>query len=395
MTGPGAAPLTLPVDEITVRVLAAPLRERVPMSFSALTARRTVLVTLRSGDLYGTGESWVNYPEWGWRERLATLDGIRPHVLGADAADPPALMAALAARLHGVARQWGAPGPLWQALSGIDMAAWDLLGKARRAPLATLLAERAGHRGPLPAVVPAYGSGVGPTDVELLTERALERGLGAVKIKVGFTEETDLATVRAVRAVAGPDLPVFADANQAWDVPTAERMCALLGAYGIEWFEEPLAEDRPEELAELARRTGIRLAGGENVYGAEACAAYAALPGFAHLQPDPAKTMGVSMSDAAGRLPGSARLSPHCYGAAPCLASSVHLVAAAPRPGLVELDLRPNPLRTDIAAGPALTADGTLTVPTAPGLGLRYDPEAVDRFTDYRTPSTETEPLPC
>ncbi|KAF4408480.1 mandelate racemase/muconate lactonizing enzyme family protein [Streptomyces lycii] len=392
---PSPAPLTLPVDEITVRVLAVPLRERVPMSFSSLTARRTVLVTLRSGDLYGTGESWVNHPDWGWRERLATLDGIRPHVLGADAADPPALMTDLAARLHGVARQWGAPGPLWQALSGIDMAAWDLLGQARRAPLATLLAERAGHRGPLPAAVPAYGSGVGPTDVTRLTERALEQGLGAVKIKVGFGEETDLATVREVRAVAGPDLPVFADANQAWDLPTAERMCGLLGAFGIEWFEEPLAEDRPAELAELARRTGVRLAGGENVYGAEACAGYAALPGLAHFQPDPAKTAGVSMSDTAGRRPGTARLSPHCYSAAPGLASGVQLVAAAPRPGLVELDLRPNPLRTGIATGPRLTSGGTLTVPAGPGLGLDYDPGAVDRFTTYRTTSTETEPLPC
>ncbi|MEW2357168.1 mandelate racemase/muconate lactonizing enzyme family protein [Spirillospora sp. NPDC029432] len=371
--------MTLTIDAMSVRVLAAPLRERVPMSFSALTARRSVLVTVRSGGLAGTGESWVNYPEWGWRERVATLDGLRPLVVGADASDPARLMADLARRLHGVARQWGAPGPLWQALSGIDMACWDLLGQARERSIAELLAG-----GPAAArSVPAYGSGVGPTGVAELTERALELGLRAVKIKVGFGEETDLATVRDVRAAAaGTDLEVFADANQAWDPATARRMCALLAGHGVAWFEEPLAEDRYGELAELAAGTGgPALAGGENVYGADAYRRRVASPAFAHIQPDPSKTAGISLSDAVGRMPGTARLSPHCYGGAPTLAASAHLVAAAERPGWVELDLRDNPLRTEIAAVPGLLDGGRLAVPGGPGLGLVYDPAALDHYT--------------
>ncbi|HEY3681721.1 MAG TPA: mandelate racemase/muconate lactonizing enzyme family protein [Streptosporangiaceae bacterium] len=369
------------IDGMSVRVLTAPLSERVPMSFAALTARHGVLVTLRSGDATGTGESWVNHPDWGWRERVATLDGIRPLVVGADAADPAALMRGLAARLHGVARQWGAPGPVWQALSGIDMAAWDLLGMARGRPVAALLAEAAGAAAPAERV-PAYGSGVGPTRVAELTERALAAGMRAVKIKVGFGEDTDLATIRAVRAAAGPGIEVFADANQAWDLPTAERMCGLLGAYGVAWFEEPLAEDRPDDLAALAERTGAALASGENAYGRDAYAARLAVPALAHIQPDPSKTAGISLSDEIGRLPGTARLSPHCYGAAPTLAASVHLAAAAPRPGWIELDLRDNPLRTGIAELPPRTADGHLVVPRSPGLGLAYDPDALDRYTE-------------
>ncbi|MFV2178845.1 mandelate racemase/muconate lactonizing enzyme family protein [Actinomadura sp. LOL_016] len=370
--------MTLTIDAMSVRVLSAPLRERVPMSFSALTARRSVLVTVHAGGLSGSGESWVNYPDWGWRERRATLDGLRPLVLGADASDPARLMDDLARRLHGVARQWGAPGPLWQALSGIDMACWDLLGRARGRSVSALLAggrATASH-------VPAYGSGVGPTDVARLTVRALELGLRAVKIKVGFGEDTDLATVRDVRAAsAGTGLEIFADANQAWDPETARRMCALLADHGVAWFEEPLAGDRHDELVALAESTGLPLAGGENVYGAPAYAERVAAPAFAHIQPDPSKTAGISLSDAIGRMPGTARLSPHCYGGAPTLAASAHLVAAAERPGWVELDLRENPLRTDIAAGPALADGGRLPVPDGPGLGLVYDPAALDRYT--------------
>lgn len=377
--------MNLPIEEMTVRVLSAPLREKVPMAFSAMTARRCVLVTLRSGGVSGTGESWVNYPDWGWRERVATLDGVRPLVVGADAADPPRLMTDLATGLHPVARQWGAPGPLWQALSGIDMAAWDLLGRARNRPVSALLAERAGTPvGDIATSVPAYGSGVGPTDVARLTERALSAGMGAVKIKVGFGEDTDVATIREVRAVAGPDLPVFADANQAWDLPTAERMCGLLGAYGIDWFEEPLAEDRPEDLAALAERTGVALACGENVYGEEPYARRMADPAYAQIQPDPSKTAGISLTDAVGRMPGKARLSPHCYGGAPTLAASVHLVAAAPRPGWVEYDVRDNPMRTEIASGPEFV-NGRLSVPAGPGLGLDWDAAALER---YQRPGT-------
>lgn len=374
--------VSLPIESVTVRVLAAPLREQVPMSFSALTARRSVLVAVHASGTTGIGESWVNYPQWAWRERLATLDGLRPMLIGADAADPPALMSGLVARLHGVARQWGAPGPLWQALSGIDMAVWDLLGRVRGRPVADLLAgDSATPR------VPAYGSGIGPTRVTELTERALAMGLGAVKIKVGFGEETDLATVRAVRAVAGSDLEVFADANQAWDPQTARRMCSRLGDHGVAWFEEPLADDRPTDLEALADDTGALLAGGENVYGPDDYAARVRSPAFAHIQPDPSKTAGISLSHRIGRMPGTARLSPHCYGGAATLAASVHLVAAATRPGWVELDLRDNPLRTQIADGPRLDADGHLTVPTAPGLGLSYDETALDRYTQTEDPT--------
>ncbi|MEV0618185.1 mandelate racemase/muconate lactonizing enzyme family protein [Nonomuraea sp. NPDC050404] len=372
--------MSLTIESMSVRVLRAPLRDRVPMSFSSLTARHSVLVTVGAGGVTGTGESWVNYPEWGWRERLATLDGLRPLVLGADADDPATLMADLAARLRGVARQWGAPGPLWQALSGIDMALWDLLGRVRGLPVAALLA-RTPPGDASPTTVRAYGSGVGPTDVALLTERALGLGLPAVKIKVGFGEETDLATIREVRAVAGAGLEVFADANQAWDPDTARRMCRLLSEYGVAWFEEPLDGDRTEDLKELAESTGVALAGGENVYGAESYAERLALPALAHIQPDPSKTAGISLSDAIGRMPGTARLSPHCYGGAPTLAAAAHLVAAAPRPGWVELDLRDNPLRTGIAAPMPLDGDGLIHVPTTPGLGVDYDEQALAHYT--------------
>ena len=216
---------------------------------------------------------------------------------------------------------------------------------------------------------PRTAAAWGPTQVAELTERALHLGLTAIKIKVGFGEDTDLATVRDVRTVGGDRLRVFADANQAWDPPTARRMCGRLAEHGVNWFEEPIAGDGLDDLEALAEGAGVALATGENVYGRGAYTRYASSPAIAHIQPDPSKTAGISLGAEIGRLPGRARLSPHCYGGAPSLAASVHLVASAPRPGWVELDLRENPLRDRIAAGPELGSDGHLSVPDGPGPG--------------------------
>src|SRR5699024_662628 len=112
--------------------------------------------------------------------------------LGRDALDPGALLDHLVATLSGIGRQWGAHGPIWQAISSIDIALWDLRGRLAGTSTAQTL-------GLARASVPVYASGVGPTKVHELTERALELGLTAVKTKVGFGKETDRETIAAVR----------------------------------------------------------------------------------------------------------------------------------------------------------------------------------------------------
>ncbi|MFA1545976.1 mandelate racemase/muconate lactonizing enzyme family protein [Actinomadura chokoriensis] len=367
--GPPQGPL--PIDEVRVRVLEAPLPDPVRMSFAALAARRACLVEIRSGDLVGIGESWVNHPAWAWRERVATLaEGVVPLLLGADASGIGALRARLAGRLLPLGRQWGAPGPVWQAISGVDMALWDLAGKAARRPLAALL------DGAPPRDVPVYASGIGPDRVEELTERALARGFRAVKVKIGFGAERDAAIVRAARAVAGDDIALFADANQAWTVGEAVRMCAILRDHGVRWCEEPVDGNALADLEDVHARTGMPLATGENVYTPEDFARYSASPAVAYIQPDTAKTGGVTTALDVGRAApahGTA-LALHCYSGALGVAAAAH-VAAAAGAAWVELDVRDDPLRTELAVTAPEPSDGRLAVPSGPGLGLVIDEE--------------------
>lgn len=365
----------LPIERIVARVLESPLEEQVPMSFSQLTARRTFLVEVHAGGEVGIGESWINYPDWAAAERLATLlEGVAPLALGSDGREPGALLDSLVAALGGVGRQWGAPGPIWQAISSIDIALWDLRGRLAGTSTAQTL-------GLSREAVPAYASGVGPTKVHELTERALELGLTAVKTKVGFGRETDRATIAAVRETA-PELRIFADANQAWPLTEAIENATWLRAEGVEWLEEPVAGDDPHDLAALHQATGMLLAGGENVYGLDSMLRLVRTEGLVHAQPDVAKSGGPTvLLRLAEQLAGTGCvLSPHWYSGAIGLRASLTIAATVAHAGWIELDVRANPLRDELVTGGFPLREGTILAPTALGLVGDLDPEAVNRF---------------
>lgn len=370
----------LAVQRLAVRILEAPLLDdTVPMSFAQLTHRRVCLVELEADGVIGVGESWINYPPWAPAERVATLcDGAADAVLGREVSDPVATHRALVESLVPLGRQWGAPGPIWQAISGIDLAVWDLAGKATGAPVAHLLTPPQGIRW----AIPAYGSGVGPTEVTRLCERAMELGLPAIKVKVGFDRETDTATLREARDVIGDRLRVFADANQAWEPAAARDMCRLLADSGVEWVEEPLIGDDIDALEKLSRDSSMSLATGENLYGRDAFVRYIASPAVAQIQPDLSKSGGLTLArDVADRAAaGATGLSPHCYSGPIGIAASLQLGAASRAVDWVELDLRDNPLRTGLLCRPLNLTDGGLEVPDGPGLGVKIHPETVRRY---------------
>ena len=372
----------LVAELLRVRILEAPLTSVVPMSFSSLRARRVCLVEVHADGAVGVGESWINYPDWVVSERIATLsEGVAGVLLGSDVRDPSASLRRLSAALLPLGRQWGAPGPIWQAISGVELALWDLAGKVTSRAVAELLAN-----GTPRSTVPAYASGVGPTDVEVLCERALSLGLGAIKVKLGFGYETDAETLRTARDVCGDDIRLLADANQAWDLATAIDMSTVLKAHRVEWIEEPLAGNAVADLEEFAERTGLPVATGENVYGLDAFAEYVQSPAVRQVQPDVSKTGGLAVAAAVADFAAEAGVgvSPHCYGGALCLAASVHLGGAFDQVDWVELDVRDNPLRSDLLSSPLVVRDGVVQVPTHAGLAGELDPDVVRQYQVYQ-----------
>ena len=366
------------VTDVRCRVFRARPGEAIAMSFAPLTHRVMVLIEVELADgSVGTGESWANYPSWAWRERIATIqDGIAPLLIGTRYETPAAAQRALLATLGPIGRQWGAPGPVHQAISGVDLALWDLAARHAGVSLAALLCDTPRTE------IPVYGSSLGPAGVAETAERCAALGLTAVKVKVGFGTETDLTNVRTARRVLGDTAEIFADANQAWRLADALEIVPVLADLGVAWLEEPLAGDRPEELAELARRTGMPLATGENLYGAAAFTPY--LDAVEILQPDLGKAGGITeylavlaAAEQAGRT-----VNPHLYNGAVATAATVQAGAVSPATRLIEWDIRSNPLRQ--AADGLLTGHGTVRVPDAPGFGIDLHLNQLDAYEEQQ-----------
>lgn len=417
-----AAASTLLVERVRVSVLTAPLENQVPMSFGGLQARQVCVVQVCAGGLEGTGESWINYPPWAPAGRMAALvQGVAPRLIGMNAADPEAALEQLCAALLPVGRQAGALGAMWQALSGVDIALWDLAAKASGVSVAEQLvssssvsssstrpagsAGRDGVTNPDPnpdawsssdpvsrTAVPAYGSGVGPTDVEACCQSALEQGLTAVKAKIGFGPDRDREVLRTARRLIGSTYRLFADANQAWDLSTAISMLPVLAESEVEWLEEPVSQDNLADLERLAEAGSPDIATGENVYGTDEFARRAMSPGVQILQPDLAKSGGLSVGrQVAERASvGGAVIAPHCYSSAVGLAAAAQLGAAYPMVDWLELDIRDNPLRTDLLAQPLALTHGAIQVPGGPGLGIELDAAVVNRFRTHYEEVTGT-----
>lgn len=376
-----------PIVAARLRVLRAPTGDGVAMSFAPLTHRSMVLVELETGDGHiGVGESWTNYPAWAVTERVATLrEGVLPLVLGHDAHRITELQRRLVTSLEGIGRQWGAPGPVMQAISAVDMALWDVHGKKHGRSVAALIGGRVRDD------VEVYASSLGPDDVAEQAARCLREGHRAVKVKLGFGRERDEQILSAAREVLGPDVALFADANQGWDLDDAVAMAPVLAAADVAWLEEPLRGNRIEELEELHRRTDLVIATGENVYGREEFRRYAASPAVAILQPDVAKTGGLTEAMAVCHLAEAYRkpVLPHLYGGAVAFAATLQLAACSPAVRSVEYDIRDNPLRDPLLTSPPRPRSGRLPLPDAPGLGAALNPEVVEQRTELETTSEQ------
>ena len=294
---------------------------------------------------------------------------IGPLVIGRDAAAIADLSREVQRTLH----NFGRGGPVIYGVSGIDIALWDIAGKAAQQPLHRLLG-RAGRD-----AIPAYASLMRYGDPELVaskTGEAVERGYRYVKL-----HERDVATVRAAREAAGAEVAIMLDTNCPWTVSEAVAMAHALDPYHLYWLEEPVWP--PEDyagLAEVRRATRIPIAAGENAGGVTDLTHMMDARAVNYVQPSVTKIGGVSAMSAVLTLAASREVAvvPHAPDFGPGLLATLHVLAAAPAPPLFErlyVDLDASLFGTFVDP-----AEGRLRVPDGPGLGVDPDPGVVARF---------------
>jgi L-alanine-DL-glutamate epimerase-like enolase superfamily enzyme len=356
-------------------VFRCPVATPVRTSFGTMHDRPAVFVRVEDRDgAAGWGEIWCNFPSCGAEHRAKLVDTVMAPLLTSRAFDGPAeAFDWLTQRTAVLAIQSGEPGPMAQAIAGIDLALWDLCARRAGQPLWRYL-------GGVQDGVGVYASGINPDRPQDLAAARLAEGYRAFKLKIGFGRERDLANLAAMREVLGPGLPLMTDANQAWSLDEACGMAPQLEAFNLGWLEEPLRADRPwHEWQQLSQATGIPLAAGENIAGPAAFDAAMAQGVLSVLQPDSAKWGGISgcwpviaRAQAAGL-----RYCPHYLGGGIGLLHSAHLLAAAGGGGILEIDANPNPLRTALAPALSRVMEGRCSLGEQPGIGIEPDLRAV------------------
>ena len=195
------------------------------------------------------------------------VEVLKPLLTGEDPLDNERLwekMFRLNHQIGWASAGWGRPQVL-TAIAGVDIALWDIKGKAANLPVYKLLG---GARNTVPCYVTGgyYQDGKTVSDLVHECETYADMGYRAIKLKIGHVSvEEDVERVRAVRESLGPDMDLMLDVNEGYDVPTAIRAARLLEPYDIRWLEEPVHwYDRIEGLGKVAESTTIPIASGEN-----------------------------------------------------------------------------------------------------------------------------------
>ena len=313
------------------------------------------------------------------------LKVLEPLFLGENALEPERV----SEKLHQNTFWLGRGGTITHAISGIDIALWDILGQAVKQPIGRLLGGR--HR----TRVRPYASILMQEPAVLADHIGQVRGQGFRAIKIGWGDfgrknnALDEAIVKAARTAAGDDALLMVDAGASdafwpqgykWALRTAD----MLAGYGVHWFEEPLPPDALADYVQLRQRAPVPIAGGEVLTRRQSFQPWLQAGAFDIVQPDVTKVGGISEERRIAWMAqeNGVRFIPHGWNTAVGLAADLQLASAFPGTDLVEY-LTGSPFIDAITAGGwHLDSDGMLPIPADPGLGLRLNPAEVARYTD-------------
>lgn len=312
------------------------------------------------------------------------LDVIRPFLIGASALDP----SATTENLHQQSFWQGRGGAITHAISGVDVALWDILGKVTGQPISRLLGGR--YR----ETIKPYGSVLmdKPDVLRARLEDGMERGFRAFKIGWGpfgrVDAATDEATVKVARETLGDDIELMVDAGGSdafwphgykWAIRTAK----MLADYNVTWFEEPLRPDNLHGYIRLTENSPLPITGCEVFTRRQSFIPWLEQHAVDYVQPDVTKVGGISEEHRIAQCADdhSILFVPHGWNTAVGLAADLQLVAAAGNARWIEY-ITPAPYIEELLLEPIrLTDDAMIQIPDGPGLGMQWNPDGIAKFT--------------
>ncbi len=294
--------------------------------------------------------------------------------------------------LYNRIKDYGLTGMTVSGISGIDIALWDIIGKACGKPIHKLIG------GAFRTEVQAYATGLYFYGMDRVVEDAVAeaegyvaQGFRAIKMKIGLGDiDKDYERIAAVRQAIGPDIRLMVDANHCFSVPSAIRLGRRLETLNIEWFEEPISPEDIDGYVEVSRALDMAVAGGENEFTRYAFRNIVTRKAMDIVQPDVCAAGGITECKKIACLASTHGIEcvPHAWGSAIGLAATLQFLAALPdmppslipMPPMLEFEQTENPFRDRLAKEPIVQHAGIVAIPTGPGLGIEIDRSVIDQY---------------
>lgn len=360
-------------------VLSARIERTFWSAMTLNTERHTVLVRIRTDEgIEGLGEAF-SQRQTAHVVKLALERELLPLIVGKN----PFSIAQLWEEMFEGTFLHGRRGILMSAISGVDIALYDIVGKAAGMPIYQLLG---GFHEKILAYATGghYMEGRGIKELQCEVAGYVEAGFKAVKIKIGkLSPDEDIARVRAVREAIGPSIKLMVDANRAYDAKTAIYVARKIEDCSIYFFEEPVSPEQIEASVKVAQAASMPVCGYETESTVYAFRELISRGAIDIAQQDVAWSGGLTECKRVADLAYAWGLKyvPHSFSSTVALTANLHLAAAVPNAEVLEFDRNENALRDELLVEPIqIDKEGFVKPPQKPGLGIETDKEAFKRF---------------
>ncbi|MDR9828011.1 mandelate racemase/muconate lactonizing enzyme family protein [Vibrio sp. FNV 38] len=376
------------IVNIIPHAISVPLETPFYFSQGWVKARSSLIVEVVTEDgISGWGESLCH----GLQSPLIAASFIenvfKPMLIGRDAFDVEVLWE----EMYNRTRPYGQGGAAVNAISGVDIALWDAIGRALNKPIHKLIGG-AFRKDVVPYATGFYRVEDGQYPQDLIEEAQcyVNGGLSALKLKVGFDVKNDIELIHQIREAVGPNVRIMADANASYTVGTARQIIKETEECDLYFLEELLAPEDLKGYKQIKNLSKTKIAAGEQIFGKQGYRPWLAQGALDIIQPDLCSSGGITECKKIAALAqaNNTMMIPHVWGSGVGIAASLQFIASIPATPMslnpiepmLEFDLSSHPFRTDLIFDGIQLSDGKVAISDKPGIGMEVNTEIINKY---------------
>ncbi len=366
------------ITNIKSYIFEYPIENSVVTSFGEMKSRPALIIEIKSSDnILGLGEIWCNFPSQSAYYKQNLIHGLFVEYLkDIEFYSPKEFYNKINDKLSTMLSQTGDEGIFQNIIAGFDIAIWDIFGKKKSKPINKILNKNAGN------FVKTYASGINPKNCLKTVLDCRKKGFDKFKLKIGFDFKSDEKNVELISVNLANNEELMVDVNQGWKVTNSEKNLKKINKYSLKWIEEPiLARSKIEFWKKNSIVSKNFIACGENIRNLDDFIAILKIKKIKYIQPDICKWGGFSeIVELLKKIKFYKKIyCPHFLGSGIGLIASAHLLSSSDNKGFLEVDINPNPLRSEFIKKEL--ADGNVfKISKMPGLGILRIPNTIKKY---------------